>query len=374
MIDTTGLQVAIIRAKYARHFSPHSKMRVASLDRIDDKHATFFLLKGDEINGREWGVTEDSIPKNISTFIGKPYTITSDDYTPNSVYGDIMDHPSLEHLVPLGLAKFGTVNLNDLPRILDFQQKFRIGEIEDVFKADSDGSWRAIVKIDEPFKDKNLPPFVSPAVWQLDMTEPEGEMTKWIGLHLTALREKPAYGNQAVKKAECYGDLGECEMQLKVASNPMITPCAMKTLTNALKLQRLRLAVMDSGEITTERQNLHGCTKRDEFGNCKSTDSKKPKTSSTKYASLKKSFTFKVGANEGILAGLEDNPQFKAFTHTSSFVGNVQYDSFNQSMEIILNGKTYSFCNVSETLYDSFEGASSKGAFFNRIIKTQKDC
>jgi len=43
-------------------------------------------------------------------------------------------------------------------------------------------------------------------------------------------------------------------------------------------------------------------------------------------------------------------------------------------MEIILNGKTYEFCNVSERLYDSFEGANSKGAFFNREIRTLHDC
>ena len=40
--------------------------------------------------------------------------------------------------------------------------------------------------------------------------------------------------------------------------------------------------------------------------------------------------------------------RFKAFTHSSSFVGNVKYDQDNQTMEIILNGKTYEFCNVSE--------------------------
>jgi len=66
--------------------------------------------------------------------------------------------------------------------------------------------------------------------------------------------------------------------------------------------------------------------------------------------------------------------RFKAFTHSSSFVGNVKYDQDNQTMEIILNGKTYEFCNVSERLFDAFEGADSKGAFFNREIKSLHDC
>ena len=68
------------------------------------------------------------------------------------------------------------------------------------------------------------------------------------------------------------------------------------------------------------------------------------------------------------------NPEFKAFTHSSSFVGNVLWDRESSEMDILLNGKTYHFCRVSERLFDSFEGASSKGAFFNREIKTLHDC
>jgi hypothetical protein len=43
-------------------------------------------------------------------------------------------------------------------------------------------------------------------------------------------------------------------------------------------------------------------------------------------------------------------------------------------MEILLNGKRYNFCNVPQRVYDGFEGADSKGAYFNRIIKGQFDC
>ena len=69
-----------------------------------------------------------------------------------------------------------------------------------------------------------------------------------------------------------------------------------------------------------------------------------------------------------------DEARFRAFTHSSSFVGNVKYDQDEQSMEIILSGKTYNFCNVSERLFDAFEGSNSKGEFFNREIKTLHDC
>jgi hypothetical protein len=68
------------------------------------------------------------------------------------------------------------------------------------------------------------------------------------------------------------------------------------------------------------------------------------------------------------------NPEFRSFTHSSSFVGNVLWDRESREMDIILNGKKYHFCNVSERLFDAFEGADSKGAFFNREIKSLHDC
>jgi len=69
-----------------------------------------------------------------------------------------------------------------------------------------------------------------------------------------------------------------------------------------------------------------------------------------------------------------ESPQFKAFTGSSSFVGNVRYNSFDNSMRVLLNGKAYTFCDVPERVYDSFKGASSKGAYFNRILKKQFSC
>jgi len=67
---------------------------------------------------------------------------------------------------------------------------------------------------------------------------------------------------------------------------------------------------------------------------------------------------------------------FVAFTASSSFVGNVRYDKDTSEMRILLgsSGKAYNFCNVPQRKYDSFEGAESKGAFFNREIREQHDC
>ena len=78
--------------------------------------------------------------------------------------------------------------------------------------------------------------------------------------------------------------------------------------------------------------------------------------------------------NSGQKSDTVGNPEFRSFTHSSSFVGNVLWDRESSEMDIILNGKTYHFCRVSERLFDAFEGANSKGEFFNREIKTLHDC
>ena len=65
---------------------------------------------------------------------------------------------------------------------------------------------------------------------------------------------------------------------------------------------------------------------------------------------------------------------FTTFTHSSSFIGNVRYDADESGMVILMNEKAYNFCNVPRRVYDGFEGANSKGAFFNREIKGLYDC
>ena len=63
-----------------------------------------------------------------------------------------------------------------------------------------------------------------------------------------------------------------------------------------------------------------------------------------------------------------------AFTHSSSFVGQVIYDSETQDMKITLSGESYVFCNVPDRVFDAFEGSGSKGDFFNREIRELFDC
>ena len=88
----------------------------------------------------------------------------------------------------------------------------------------------------------------------------------------------------------------------------------------------------------------------------------------------KKEFNFEETLDEHWKSALTE-ANYKAFTHSSSFVGNVRYDADAQTMEVFLNKeKWYEFCNVPERKFDAWQGADSKGEYFNRSIKGQHDC
>ena len=185
------------------------------------KFASYFLLKGDEINGREWGVTSASIPANIQTFIGRPLVATGEKFVPDSPYGVQYLHPSISHFMskaPELVAGLNPMNMND---ILEFQDRFKIGTIEDVFFNSEKQLWNAVVRLAAGVEASDLPPFCSPALYQMDMTESEGNITKWTGLHLAALDQRPAYGNIALLNGTCHGTTGQCTKQFAGNDNSL---------------------------------------------------------------------------------------------------------------------------------------------------------
>ena len=203
------------------------------------KFASYFLLKGDEINGREWGVTSSSIPENILTFIGRPLVATGEKFIKDSPYGVQYLHPSISHFMqkaPELVAGLNPMNMDD---ILQFQDRFKIGTIDDVFFNSDKQLWNASVRLADGVEASDLPPFCSPALYQLDMTEHEGNITKWTGLHLAALDQRPAYGNIALLNGTCHGTSGECKTQF--AGNE-----------NSLKSDIMRLASM----LSTQNRNV----------------------------------------------------------------------------------------------------------------------
>ncbi len=62
------------------------------------------------------------------------------------------------------------------------------------------------------------------------------------------------------------------------------------------------------------------------------------------------------------------------FTHPSSWIGHVIYDSDTQEMSITMSGKKYLFCGVDDRTFDAFEGSPSKGVYYWRILKDRFLC
>ena len=175
------------------------------------KFASYFLLKGDEINGREWGVTSESIPANIQTFIGMPLVATGDKFIEDSPYGNQFLHPSITHFMARAPELVAGLSPFEMEDIKSFQNRFRIGTIEDVFFNADKKVWNAVVRLADGVEASDLPPFCSPAIYQLDMNEPEGQIQSWTGLHLAALDQRPAYGNIALLNGTCNGTTGQCK-------------------------------------------------------------------------------------------------------------------------------------------------------------------
>lgn len=87
-----------------------------------------------------------------------------------------------------------------------------------------------------------------------------------------------------------------------------------------------------------------------------------------------RSFVFNEVTNMPPVGTPQDQDRERTFQEPSSFVGKVTYNIDDQSMEVILNGKTYNYCRVPERIFDAFQGAQSKGSYYNRVIKNQFNC
>jgi hypothetical protein len=175
----------------------------ASLSGQSGKYAKYWLLNAKETNGNGWGIAAHTAKENMKKFIGRPLVVTASSWHGASEYGDEYEHPYLP--------------TNDISAILNHQEKFRVGSIVDVFE-DSHGDWFASVEMLPKFASSRLPPFCSPAIYQLDASEAEGQISKWEALHLAALTENPAYGARiALLKGTCVGTDNECKVQFKAA-------------------------------------------------------------------------------------------------------------------------------------------------------------
>lgn len=130
----------------------------------------------------------------------------------------------------------------------------------------------------------------------------------------------------------------------------------------------LKIATLVSPSISdTQKQTILGC-KKDKNGKCIEEKKSNIQTMQLSARQCKEMIDILMTKNAAKYGKLE------AFTNSSSFVGNVRYDSDEQSMRIILSGNNYNFCNVPRRKFDVLQGSTSIGKAFNDIIKGQHDC
>ena len=199
----------------------------ASLSGQSGKYAKYWLLNAKETNGNGWGIAAHTAKENMKKFIGRPLVVTASSWHGASEYGDEYEHPYLP--------------TNDINAILNHQEKFRVGSIVDVFE-DSHGDWFASIEMLPKFASSRLPPFCSPAIYQLDASEAEGQISKWEALHLAALTENPAYGARiALLKGTCVGTDNECKVQFKSAKQESGIECPVKEKQKKVKSKLSKL-------------------------------------------------------------------------------------------------------------------------------------
>ena len=208
-----------------------SQYRRASLSKQEGKYAKYWLLNAKQTNGNGWGVSQTSIAKNINKFIGRPFVITAKQWVAESEYGDQFEHPYLP--------------TNNISQIINHQEKFRVGSIVDVIE--KDGDYHAVIEMNSKFANMMLPPFCSPAIFQNNPGEADGQISDWEALHLAGLMEDPAYGARiAILKGSCMGTADACSVQFKSAKQAkMVCPKKMNNLKG-------RLAELGSEDLTGE--------------------------------------------------------------------------------------------------------------------------
>lgn len=205
----------------------HEKIGILKLASTNGKFAKYYLIDGYNTNGNGWGVTNDSIPNNIQTFVDRPFVVTAKSWVGDwSPFGDTYDHPFIPS--------------NNLKLIERNQERYRVGNMTKVGK-DHDGRWYVMIAINQKYQHMPLPPFCSPAIYQLDPHEPEGSITKWIGLHLAGLNENPAYGPRvAILKGTCTGSPDQCTHQFKMAKKQTDCICPVMMSNTKIALKRLK--------------------------------------------------------------------------------------------------------------------------------------
>jgi hypothetical protein len=206
----------------------------------DDRLFLVYYALDSSLNLNGWNVSQQSLERNIRSFIGKPVVLKNkDSFNPNDgpQKGNFV-HPILKNA--------------SLEENLNYQKQFSVGRINDVSLNPQKG-WRFDVEITDPqmkraFRDNTFgnkyPRYVSPQIATFPDIFP-GESNNinvehWHGLHL-AFVDYPAYGFQKTDmKGKCFGSEQMCKIELRSAST-------VKQNDNKWWQQELAREILDRG-------------------------------------------------------------------------------------------------------------------------------
>lgn len=186
-----------------------------------------FLLDA-SVNINQWGISPNSLDKQINTFIGKPLVLTESFNHPMPPDVDRVGSDDDDEYYDDDENPSNTVKVDEIvDHWLQYQESYRVGSIVDITY--KNGTYYAIIEVTdaaakEAFRNNDLPLFVSPAIAQLNPYENPSNITDWTGIHL-AIVSNPAYTiKKAIISGQCHengserNDNGKCLLQLRQAA------------------------------------------------------------------------------------------------------------------------------------------------------------
>lgn len=163
-------------------------------------------------------------------------------------------HPNILHFLKNHPEKVAGLNPDIFEDNIAFQKPFHVATMEKVFFDTETQSWKTIMRRDPKFSSHQMPPFCSISIFQDDMSEPEGQISKWRVTNLTGLMDRPAFGNQATFNGTCNDTLGKCTHSFVSDKSLLITNT---------KLAKEKISALLSTDITeTQAVPIYGLRKR----------------------------------------------------------------------------------------------------------------
>lgn len=122
-------------------------------------------------------------------------------------------HPKIEHFTDYMPELVKGLDPENLDDVLKFQDNWKVGDIRKVLYDSSDDYWKALIEPLPKYENHKFPPFCSPAIFKDFIFENDKKIMNWQGVHLEGLKDRPAYGSQAIYEGSCTGTLGSCTKQ-----------------------------------------------------------------------------------------------------------------------------------------------------------------